>query len=178
MGYTPNALPFTVHMSHDGGTTTDYAIDVSGTDAVEAVCQPPAGERWAAQRLVIYIEDSGNPSLVTYGNSTDVSEGVRLQYKDDTGVLADLDAGEPITSNGDWAHLMYDWTHQAWGALNYYMVGRYTFSKFCPDGIVLNGDDPNNPRLALTLQDDFSDLASHKFVVEGYKWRGKGGFSV
>ena len=175
MPYEIDALPLVIHFSHDGGTTDNYIGDYSGEAAVEAVCQPPAGERWVISRMIIYIEDTGNPTLSTYGNIAELDPGIRFGLRDDDGVLAYLDGGEAITDNGHWARLMYDWTHQTWSAVNYYMVGRYTFSKFVPGGIPLHGDDPLNQRLFLSFSEDFTGLIKHEYYAEGYKWSGKQG---
>jgi len=174
VGYEIEAMPLVVHMSHDGGTTDNYIGDYSGEAAVEPVCQPPAGERWVISRLIIYIEDAGNPTLATYGNIATLDPGIRFGLKNDDEVLAYLDGGEAITGNGDWARLMYDWNVQEWAAVNYYMVGRFTFSKFVPGGIPLHGDDPLNQRLFLSLAEDFDGLIKHEFYMEGYKWAGAG----
>ena len=174
MSYEPSAIPFVKHASHDGGTTDNYIADYSGTDAVEAVLQPPAGEVWVASRMLVYIEDAGNPDMDTYGNLEALTNGIRFGIKDDNEVLAYLDGEEAVKDNGDWAKLMYDFTQQAWAAVNYYLIGRFTFTKFVPEGIVLHGDDPDNVRLFWTIQDDFEGLVKHEFYIEGYKWRGKG----
>jgi len=173
--YEIQALPLVIHMSHDGGTTDNYIGDYRAAGAVETVCQPPAGERWVITRMIAHVQDTGNPTLAMYGNIAALTVGIRLGLKNDSGVLAYMDGGEAIKSNGGWARLMYDWTYNGWGATNYYLSGRFTFSKFVPGGIPLHGDDPLNQRLFMTFADNFAGLIKHEFYIQGYKWTGKHG---
>jgi hypothetical protein len=146
----------------DGTGTVTGASDSSSV-AVELAVTPAARVEYRISQLVVLIED--NAALVgdAFGGAT-MTNGIRIQVKQDTTVLKNIDAGVPIRRIADlWAlggRQVGDPTQAAAGT-NKYAIVVLDF----PDPIVLNGNTPS--RLAVTFNDNLSGLVLIKVLALG-----------
>jgi hypothetical protein len=125
--------------------------------------QPTAGQIMRIERMLVYIQDTGTFDSGGYGNGTALTTGITVRLNGDGGVQ-DLTDGVPIKTNGHWARLCYDADHNGYGTGDEYLAVRWTFSKA---GAPLRLDGDTNDRLEIVLNDDFSGLTEHYFLVQG-----------
>ena len=151
------------------GTGTKSAIgdysDATGSGVEIFYIQPAAGQVFRLSRIIPFVEDAGSFDSSKYGNGITLANGLQIRIQNDSGTVLDLLDGLPITINTHWARLCYDMTISTFGAGNEYLHARWTFSK---SGQFMRLDGDNNERLEIVFNDDFSDLVSHYFKVEGY----------
>lgn len=116
-------------------------------------------------RMIVSVEDTGGMQAEEYGNlGTALTNGITIDI-DSGGLdneLVDLTDGEPIKTNAGWGQLCYDVDLKSWGAGDDLLVVRWTFDK--SGAPIKLGDDD---RLEITLNDDFSGLIGHYFLVQG-----------
>lgn len=149
------------------GTGTKNAIgDYSDTGDGETIfyIAPPENQVYEIARILPSVKDAGSFDSGNYGNGISLSNGVVIRVSDADGVLVDLTDGNPIITNADWATLCYDVDISSFGSGNEYLHARWTFSK-AGQPIKLYGDAGH--KLEVVLHDDFSDLVSHYFMVQG-----------
>lgn len=127
--------------------------------------QPPAGGVYRLARMLPFVEDVGSFDSGSYGNGITLANGISIRVQNDSGTILDLLDGLPIQLNTHWARICYDMTISSFGQGNEYLHARWTFAK-SGQMIRLVGD--NNERLEVVLNDDFSDLVSQYFMVQGY----------
>ncbi len=116
-------------------------------------------------RMIVSIEDNGGGTISEYGNlgAGGLTNGIEVKVVDDSDtVMADLTDGLPIKSNGDWGRLCYDIDRKDWGGGNDFYQVRWTFSKSGEPVILREGW-----RLVVYLNDDFTNLVGHHFMVQG-----------
>ncbi len=116
-------------------------------------------------RLMISIEDAGPIDAGAYGNGIDLVNGIQLQVRDNSGVLNDLTDGVPIFTNAHWGRYTYDIKESSFGMGANYVLARWSFIK---SGITIRLQGVENERLTMVLNDDFSGLVSHRFLVQGF----------
>lgn len=127
--------------------------------------QPPANHTYFIARLLVEVEDSGGFDSGLYGNNVVLTNGIQVQIRNDIGIVTDLTAGYPITTNSDWGRYTYDFSHNNFGSGNEFLHVRWSFYK--SQGIVrLRGD--LNERLEVRLNDNFGGLIGHRFHIQGY----------
>jgi hypothetical protein len=164
--YVPGAFILNQFLSlgGDGTGTADFIGDFSTPD--EAYIQAPAGKVYIIHRMLVLVEDGVGMRAERYGTlSGALGNGLVLEHKDDNRVYTDF-TPSPLTHNAQWGGYCYDVDVKAWGAGNEVLVARWTFSK-SGQAVELNGDGENQ-RLAMTLQDNFTGLVSHTFLVQGH----------
>lgn len=145
------------------GSTTNANGDYSTTPSYFAI-QPPSGEIYILSRFVVGIEDNAGMDITSYGNGISITKGIMIQLvKNGTVINMTTD---PIQHNGDWGKYCYDIYLHEWGQGNDYALARCSFFK-SGAYIKLNGSE--NDKLQFLLEDDFSDLVEHTFVIQGYK---------
>ena len=150
------------------GTGTKTAIGEyhdAGDGAEIFYIQPPAGSVYRLARMLPFVEDFGTFDSGSYGNGITLANGIAIRVQDDNGTILDLLDGLPIQINTHWARMCYDMSVSSFGVGNEYLHARWTFAK-SGQMIRLVGD--NNERLEVVLNDDFSDLVSQYFMVQGY----------
>ena len=148
------------------GTNAIFDYSTSGGSSGEIFkIQPPAGEAYFINRLMVHIQDDGAFSAGEYGSTAALTNGVQVRVQTDTGTLHDL-TDVTVKTNAQWGRQCYDTRVDEWGAGDEFLSARWSFVK---NGypIRLNGD--NNERLEVYLQDDMTDLVAHNFYVNGYK---------
>jgi len=146
------------------GSGVDSAVGNYASVAKDFFIQPPAGRKYVLSRGIFTVEDSGGFPSGGYGASSVLTNGITAQVTDsDLNVIDDLTNGVNIKTNAQWGSLCFDTEIKTWpGGGNNYLLVRWTFER---DGapIVL----VNRQRFVLTLNDDFSFLIAHRFMVKG-----------
>jgi len=148
----------------DGTGTKDAQGNYSG-GATDFFIQPPIGEIYDLDRVIIQIEDSGSLDAGSYGNGISLSNGITVTKQDSAGnVLIDLLDGVNVFTNGDWARYNYDLASTDFGSGANYLHIRWSFNK-TGSGIILQ----NQEKFVITLNDNFSGLNGHYFMMQGNK---------
>lgn len=117
-------------------------------------------------RMIVHLADTSGMQAEEYGNlGTALSNGYAPEIQDEDGAtLLDLCDGIAITANGDLGRYCYDVDVKSWGAGNEFLQARWTFTK---SGAPLLIEE--NHRFSITLNDDFSGLLEHYFMLQGYQ---------
>lgn len=150
------------------GTGTSNAIgDLSGANAVDLTVTPNAWRLYEIHRMIVTIEDDNNTIVPSkYGGVTALSNGINVTVENATGTLYSLTAF-PITTNGEWASHCHDLIRHDWGSGNDINTIRWTFSK---SGAPVYLDGRKGEFLKIALDDVFTGIITHRFVVQGYEW--------
>ena len=153
----------TRHLRDEAGSA---GANVNGAiTPVEFFVRPPPGEFWRISRMIVFIEDT-KIIAAQYGNQGLIPNGVRLYVANDHGELNDLMDGGSINTSAEWAEYCFDADVKTWGVGNEFMPVRWTFTKA---GVPIRLDGSKRERLAILIQDDLSGLATHEFIVQGYR---------
>lgn len=148
----------------DGSGTILATGDYSSTSD-DFIYQVPSSKIAILQRLIITIGDGSNPRPDRYGQNLIITNGmnIKLTESDDTLItyLGHSNA-HPIITNANWASLCYDMSFHTVGSGDNYVMFRWTFSKAGMPLILSDGD-----KLVITLNDDFTGLTDHRFMVQG-----------
>jgi len=144
------------------GTGTKTANGNYAAAAEEFYIQPAEWQTLSLARLIVYAEDTGGMDNGSYGNGITLTNGIRVILTKD-GVDTDLDGGLAIKSNGQWKRLCYDEHIDSAGSGNDSMAVRWTFTKAGQE-LKISGSD----KLRVILNDDFTGLIDHTFLVQGY----------
>jgi hypothetical protein len=129
---------------------------------------PSATSTFRAFRLLVTVEDEMGFQADEYGNlGSSLGTGLLIQVSDSNGTKIDLCDGVPITKNSEWAHFFHDVDVKSWGVTptNELLTARWTFAKA---GVPIRLEGSESEELQVILQDDFSALLGHFFVVQGY----------
>jgi len=148
------------------GTGTKNAIGDYSSAAQIFKIAPPANVTYRLARMLVTIEDTTGMTADEYGNiGSALSTGVVIRLQDDSGTLVDITDGLPIKTNAQWATHCFDVDIKSWGQTpsDDLLVARWTFTK-AGQFLRLTGDQ----ELQVVLNDDFTDLIAHYFVVQGY----------
>lgn len=122
-------------------------------------------ETCEVHRMIISYEDTAGMQAEEYGNlAAALTNGIEIKLIDDDGTIIDLTDGIPIKTNAQWGQLCYDVDVKSWGSGNELLVARWTFSKA---GGPLTVNPSKNVQLAVYLDDNFTGLLSHYFMVQG-----------
>lgn len=152
----------------------DTAVDITdtgtGTHTLHAVQKfkiaPASGETMELARMIVSITDVGAPDSGKYGNDIDLTNGITM-FLDSTDDVDNVDITDslPIKTNSDWGRLAgVDVQDMAWGTGNDQVVVRFTFEK---SGVPLVLHGGWGHVLEVTLNDNFSGLVEHYFMVQG-----------
>lgn len=170
-GEVPTPIYRFLDSNGDGTGTKNFIGDYSGINAISAFIQPPSGEIFRIQRMLVLV--GGKASGVktdSYGSKSALTVGVNVRVQNDSGTVVDLVDGEFIKNNAQWAGVCYDseiFTSTA--NTDGYVKVRWTFERA---GYPLRLIGANNERLEVVLNDDFDGtpdgLTIHRFLVEGY----------
>ena len=132
--------------------------------AVEQFKYSPS-RRIEVHRLIIYIQDTGNFDVSSYGNGITLTNGIRVVVRDSNDMLLGaLDGGEPIKTNADWSGLCYDINYLSFGVGDNALAVRWTFERA---GAPIRIDGSEGHYLAVELNDSFLALTDHTFNVQG-----------
>lgn len=153
--------------SNGDGTGTVTGASDSSMAALELSVVPAAKQEYRIDRIVVFVEDNAALLGDVFGSAA-LTNGIRIQVLNGDDVsLLNVDAGVPIKRLADlWAlgaSQPNDPTQAAAGTNKY---GAFVLD-FPSSPIVLNGNTPS--RLAVTLNDNLSNLVLLKFLVLGIK---------
>jgi hypothetical protein len=156
-------------LSDDGTTTGEKNIVGDYSSASETFyVQADIGTFFVLSRIIVSIEDSGSFDSGRYGNGGTLTNGIQIKVSRPNSTDSDLTDGLPVFTNGQWAKLCHDVDLKNFGAGNEWLTVRWTL-KHCGIPIVLNGDE--NEALQVIVNDDFTHLISHRFMVQGFVMR-------
>lgn len=144
-------------------TERNMAVDGSVTPVEYKYTNPGPGSL-QLERMIVYIEDGGSFDSGRYGNSGDpLTVGIGVAIKDaQDAIRLDLLDGEPITTNGEWAAMCYDVTHENYGSGNEYIAVRWTFGKAGQALTLREGES-----FVMTVNDDLEFLVKHYAQIQG-----------
>ncbi len=131
---------------------------------------PETHRKASIKRMLVLIEDDSNMGATTYGGiAGGLLNGVRIVVRDSLdgdALVHELDGGEPVYTNTDWAGLCHDLTPYVFGtgANNQVATIRWTFSR---DDGPLYLDGARGHYLSVELDDDLTTLVDHRFIVKG-----------
>jgi len=150
----------------NGTGVSNAAVDHSSA-VQQYYIAPDPGEVFHIARMIVSIEDTSGMTAQEYGNlGSALTNGVEIKKMKGASLpLIDLSAGVPIQTNAQWGALCYDVDLKTWGVGDELLVVRWTFDK---SGGSLRLDSANGERLSVFLNDDFSGLITHRFMVQGY----------
>lgn len=164
-GPQKNLISQHLSLSGDGVGTVDFIGDYSSVADI-AYIQPPASTIYRVARMIIYIEAGSGFRAERYGNlSGALANGIHVHVENDGGTIVDLTSGFPIKTNGAWGHACFDVDLKTWGAGDEMLLARWTFQR---SGQFIRLDGDENERLEISLDDDFTGLVHHKFLIQGY----------
>ena len=130
-----------------------------------AYIQPPSGEVFHVHRLLVFVQDAGTFDSGSYGNGITLTNGIAVRVQNNEGTYSDLTAGLPVKINPHWKRLCYDVDISTYGQGDEAMGARWTFSKA---GHPIRLDGGSGDRLEVLLDDDFTGLIDHTFLVQGF----------
>ena len=151
----------------DGSGTFEATGDYSSV-ADDFYIQAPAGELWAISRILITGRDTGNFRPEYYDVGGPLTNGIRLIHEEN-GVENDLTSQSPVKTLAEWGSYCYDVNIYDFGAGDEYFDVRWSFFR-AGTFVDLAGD--TNDKLIVRLNDDFTGLNSHRFLVQGFKIQG------
>ncbi len=117
-------------------------------------------------RILISVEDTQGMQAEEYGNlGAALSNGYVIEAKDASdNVLQDYCDGVAVTTNANLGRICYDLDLKSWGAGNELLLARFTFTRSGNPVILSAGQ-----KLVVTLNDDFTGLLSHYFMLQGFE---------
>jgi len=147
----------------DGSGTKNANGDFSVTPKTFFI-QPPATQIFRISRLLINIRDTGSLDTGNYGNNITLTNGIQIKLVDDFSTLLDLTDGLPIFTNIDWNKYCFNLDISTFGAGDQYLNLRWSFFR---GQTILRLKGANNERLEAQLNDNFTSLVQHFFLVQG-----------
>lgn len=152
----------------DGTGSKSATGDYSST-ADEMYLTPPAGYTYFVHRIIVSARDTNGMAAEEYGNlGSALSNGIELKHVRGLSgnvVVNNITDDVPILTNAGWAERCYDADIKTWGNGVETLVVRWTFTN-AGKPIQLKGN--SHDRLVVYLNDNFSGLLSHRFLVEGF----------
>lgn len=163
-GELPDVVSRNMDTVGDGSGLTQVTGDYSGAEE-RFIFAPEAGEIVRLHRLIVFVEGSNGFSSTKYGNLGTLTTGIGLELSGDLRDTIDLMHGEPVKSNGSWAQHCYDADLKSWGVGNDMLAVRWTFDK---SGIPIRLVGSSNDKLEIIVNDDFTGLDSHLYMIQGH----------
>jgi len=152
--------------STGGSNAIGNYSSTGGSSGESFIIQPPVGEKWRIERMMIHIQDTGSFDAEKYGNGVALGNGISVRVETDTGTVHDLTDGRPVVSNAQWARQCYDTRVDTYGIGDESLSARWTFSK---GGYPLRLDGDLGQRLTVFIHDTCTGLNAHNFYVNGFK---------
>lgn len=157
------ASHFFRYLDTDGdGTGTSNAIGDYSVTPTEFFFQYPLAVN--VHKMVIMIESIAGMWAERYGNIMGgLTNGYSILYSDADNVLqTSLNDGIPITNNAEIGRTGFDVDVKTWGAGDEVLLASCDFrTSGAPIRL------PANHKLGVVLNDDFSDLKQHFFMMQG-----------
>jgi len=158
---------FSVFLDTNGdGTGTKNAIgDYSSAEEI-FYSQPTSPKVVRLTRLIVCVEDDSPFRMDHYGKNIGLTNGIVVRVKSDSGVTMNLtDDDFKIKTNAGWAQYCYDAEIFNVGSGNDFLKVRWDFLQM---GYPIKVGGSENYRLEVVLNDDFTGLAGHTFLAQGY----------
>lgn len=149
------------------GTGTKNAIGNYAAGTTEFKIVPAAGEIFVINRMIVQIRDSGQFTASTYGAIAALANGIHIHVKDSGGIKVDLVDSLTIKTNAEWGRVCYDTQLISWGVGDSFILVRWTFGR---SGTQIWLDNSRGDYLSADLNDDFTGLVSHYFMVQGFNY--------
>lgn len=122
------------------------------------------GDPCEIHRMIVCAEDTSGMQASEYGNlGSALTNGVKISVERAGVEILDLTDGITIKTNAGWGSICYDADVKTWGAGNELLTVRWTFAKTGAPLTLSNGEE-----LIVTLNDDFTGLISHYFMIHGF----------
>jgi hypothetical protein len=153
----------------DGSGTKEVLGDYSVTPD-DIYIEPPDTWNYYISRMIVTVVDGTLNNADLYGGlGGALSNGISVLKTSGATTLSDYTDGLPVKTNGNWATLCHDVTvHTGFANGNDYQTIRWTLAR--SGGIVMLRS-AFSERLVVRVNDDFSGLVSHLFMVQGYQRR-------
>ena len=145
---------------------TDFIGDYSITP-VFAGYRPAPNKYTIINKMIISVSDVGAFDAGFYGNSINLTNGITFALSEGL-VPVSIYNSKPIISNGDFGSYTHNISSLEFGqGANFLNVEKL----FTTEPIILDGDIALETDLTLCaiLNDDFSGLAHHTFLVSGFE---------
>lgn len=160
-------------LTDDGTEDGEPDMAVNGSTPVEYWIQPPAGEVWHINRVIVHLEDDTGKDLYpeNFGDLAALTNGCLFQGKKAGVVVVDFSKGLPIKSNSHLGRFSFDVSYQI-GAVggnapaNGAVQSRFTYEKG-GQPVVLRGDEEE--RLSFTVRDNLSAMIELTLQAQGQK---------
>ena len=142
----------------------DYSDIGAGADDFRITCKD-GSQKLHLARLIVYWEDVGTAKSGFYGVDVVLTNGIEIVVRDRNDVeLEHLTDDAAITTNAQWSGLCHDVTIDRYGTgSNGSLSARWTFANSGAPLSLSAGD-----YLSVALNDDFTGLEVHTFMVQGY----------
>ena len=140
--------------------TGNYA---GGVEQFKVTCKT-GSQKLHLTRMIIYLEDVGNFNSSVYGVNITLTNGITVVvYDADDTELQRLTCEDAVLTNAQWARLCYDASYLSWGNGNDSLTVRWTFERSGKPVSLTSGQ-----YLAVELNDDFTGLEDHTFMLQGH----------
>lgn len=133
-----------------------FQIDATGNYSVtgtEWKTTVPTGKTWRVKKLVVSYTDTTGFSTSSYGNGITLSNGVDIYTTFPSGATDTGLVPFPIVNNSMWGNLG---TYQYTTMVEDQIVAELTFDNLIVD---------EGGSIAIYLNDDFTGLTTHRFLV-------------
>jgi len=150
----------------DGSGTKNANGNYSG-GLQEFKIVPGNNKIFIINRMIVQIRDSGQFTASTYGALGALNNGVFVRTKNGSGVKVDLTDNLAIKSNAEWGRVCYDTQLISWGVGDSFILVRWTFGR---SGTQIWLDNSRGDYLSVDLNDDFTGLVAHYFLVQGFDY--------
>lgn len=150
----------------DGTGTTNGTGDYSdiGLGVTDFYIECPTGVEIFISKLVIQLEDAGAFDTSKYGNNIELINGVKIIFSDAESGELEITSSFPIITNVDYAKYDKNLFLSTFGAGNEYLNFTYDFFSLGRPIRLLPSE-----KWIIRLNDDFSDLISHTFNIQGLR---------
>jgi hypothetical protein len=153
--------PTTINLIGNYATPTEFTL------------QGPANRVFALSQMIVFICDAvtGGFDPAKYGNRAALVNGVQILHTDkNDNIIQDLTHGFPITTNGQWMRPAFN-VNVLDNNTNMAMSVLWRFGQGIPQGYEEEGQNPiillSEDKFKIILEDDFSGLIEHTFIVQG-----------
>jgi hypothetical protein len=140
----------------------------------------PAGYHMHANRLIVYLRDTGAFDAAKYGNNVTLAAGIFLEIVNESDVVQTTLTPRPVRTNSEWGSFCYDIVNHSFGTGDEFLLVRWTFGHATAPGIEqeISGSGartegfpplelPTGWKLRARLNDDLSGLNEHRICVQG-----------
>ena len=168
LSYRPKRI-ISQHLTVAGDGTGAHSFIGDQTGPVIIKIAPAAGEIFRIARLIVIIEDDSFLPA-GYGEIAALGTGIRVAERSGGVEVNLLTDGHNVTTNAGWGHFCFEQRLEDWGKTTdtETLLSQWDFTKL-GQFVCLDGDLGQD--LAVTLDDDFTGLIDHAFIVQGFQER-------